>query len=122
VLGYYNDVIQQGKVEKIDRYIGDTYIQHNPDTPNGKQAVVDFVEKFILPNKDEDGNVLVQSQIIRVIAEGDLVALHVKSDEWLGPNGSVIFDIYRIENGKLIEHWDIIQPIPDTSVNNNTMY
>lgn len=120
VSNYYNDIILQGKIEKIDQYIGDTYIQHNPDTPNGKQAVVDFVKHFILDVPD--GSVRPQAEIVRVLAEDDLVALHVKTNEWLGPNGSVIVDIYRIENGKLVEHWDVIQAIPETSVNNNTMY
>jgi len=122
VLNYYDDIIFNGRVEKIDDYIGDTYIQHNPQTPNGKQAVVDFVKAFVLPTADENGYIKPSGRIVRAVAEGDLVAVHVKSDSWLGPRGSVIVDIYRIADGKLVEHWDVIQEIPEKSVNGNTMF
>lgn len=122
VLDYYNNIILQGKIELLDEYIGETYIQHNPQTPNGKQAVVDFVKAFVIPNVDENNNVKPLGEIVRVIAENNLVAVHVKSASWLGPNGSAIVDIYRIENGKLVEHWDVIQPVPEESLNDNTMF
>jgi predicted SnoaL-like aldol condensation-catalyzing enzyme len=63
-----------------------------------------------------------KGNIRRVIADGDIVAVHAHWTGLISRNGDVGVDIFRIKDGKLVEHWDVIAPIPDTSKNNNTMF
>lgn len=102
--------------EAAERFIGKQYIQHNPLVPDGKEAFVNFFEPFLKNNPDASW------VIKRVIAEGDLVALHVYSKMNKEDRGVAIIDIFRVEEGKIVEHWDVIQPIPEKSANNNTMF
>ena len=103
-------------VEAANRYIGDKYIQHNPRVPDGKQAFIDFFVPFFKQHPDQRG------EIKQVIAEGDLVALHVHAKTDKADRGRAIVDIFRVENGKIVEHWDVIQDIPEKSANQNTMF
>jgi predicted SnoaL-like aldol condensation-catalyzing enzyme len=109
----YNDKQPEDAVAK---YAGPQYIQHNPDTPDGTAAFVESTKKFIAQFPK------VSVEIRRVIAEGDFVVTHdlVK----LGPDdrGLAGIDIFRLENGKIVEHWDARQPVPEKSANNNTMF
>ena len=97
-------------------YVGQEYIQHNPDVADGTQGFIDYFERMQreYPNKS--------IEFVRCIAEGDLVALHTHQ---LWPEGDeyVTMDFLRFdENGKICEHWDAIQQIPKKSANPNTMY
>lgn len=117
VLAFYDLALNQHQPEAaVKRYIGDHYIQHNPRVPDGKQAFVDFFKQW------QQTNPTVRSYVKRVIAQGDLVVLHVHSKLTDDDRGRAIMDIFRLENGKIVEHWDVIQPIPETSANNNTMF
>ena len=95
---------------------GPRYTQHNPnaaDGPEGLKAFLGFLrEKF--PSS--------KSEIKRVFAEGDYVILHVHAIREPGQRGSAIVDIFKLENGKIVEHWDVVQPVPETAANNNTMF
>ena len=115
VTEFYKEVLFYGKSNAIDKYIGDKYIQHNPKVADGKEALRALINSFP-PRTKPSG------EIVRVIAENDLVVLHVKSYNWPGPNGGAIVDIFRVEDGKIVEHWDVIQAIPEKSANNNTMF
>ena len=115
VVDFYKDVIFHGKSETLDKYIGDKYIQHNPTVADGKEGLRNLLKH--IPRSDEPSG-----EIVRVIAEGDLVVLHVKSYHWPAPNGGAIMDIFRVEKGKIVEHWDVIQGIPSSSANDNTMF
>lgn len=118
VVDFYTEVLLYGKADAIDKYIGDVYIQHNPNLADGKEALRQLVESF--PSKEKGASPT--GEIVRVVAEGDLVVLHVKNHDWPEPNGGAIVDIFRVENNKITEHWDVIQAIPDSSKNNNTMF
>ncbi|MFC7405587.1 nuclear transport factor 2 family protein [Georgenia alba] len=105
VLNFY-EAYNQRDVERAMSYIGDTYIQHNPWVLDGPAGFRRFVE--FLRDKFPDG----RNEVKRVIAEDDLVALHVHSRRTPDEEGRAIVDIFRVENDKIVEHWDVIQPIP----------
>jgi predicted SnoaL-like aldol condensation-catalyzing enzyme len=98
------------------QFVGDEYIQHNPLVGDGAEPLIAYFEKMAkeYPNKS--------IEFVRSIAEGDLVALHTHQ---IWPDGDeyVTMDFFRFdENGKIVEHWDAMQNIPEKSENNNTMY
>jgi len=98
-----------GDVDAFDELIVEDYVQHNPQADNGLQAVKDFFAPL--------GPVDVE--VHRVIAEGDLVAVHsnYKTFNMAG------VDIFRLnDDGKIIEHWDVLQPIPDNTASGNDMF
>ncbi len=102
--------------EAMERYVGNEYMQHNPDVADGKQGFIDYFDRMQkeYPKK--------QIEIVRVISEGDLVALHTPQT-WPGNDQYVIMDFFRFdEHGKIVEHWDAIQKIPEKAANENTMY
>lgn len=97
-------------------FIGDKYIQHNPRVPNGAAAFYSFFEKYFKENP------FASSTIKRMVAEGDLVVLHAHAKSNPEDRGRAIIDIFRVENGKIVEHWDVIQEVPERSANGNTMF
>jgi predicted SnoaL-like aldol condensation-catalyzing enzyme len=106
VLNFYNAALNEKNPEKARSFLGDIYIQHNPHVPDGIEPFL----KFIRYRRDKYPNA--RNEVKRVIAEGDLVALHVHSVVIPGSPGRQIVDIFRVENGKVVEHWDVIQEIP----------
>ena len=97
-------------------YVGDEYIQHNPSVKNGKEGFISYFEKMSkeYPEKDID--------FIRAVAEGDLVALHTHQI-WPDNEEYVTMDFFRFDgNGKIVEHWDSIQKIPESNESGHTMY
>lgn len=118
VTAFYDLAFNQHKPTEAARlYIGDRYIQHNPGVPNGAAAFYGYFEGFFRDNPQS------RATIHRVIADGDLVALHVHSQETPSDPGRAIVDIFRLENGKIVEHFDVIQSVPTTpTANGNTMF
>jgi len=115
---FYTMALLEGRVDEAFRlYAGPTYRQHNPLIADGLDGVKDFVA-WLLKNHSD-----VRGEIKRSFADGDYVVLHC---QWHGlsdnPHGEAVVDIFRLENGKVVEHWDVIQPIPEKAVNNNTMF
>lgn len=102
--------------EAIEKFAGDRYIQHNPHVPDGKSGFIEYFEKM---NSEYPGK---KVYIKRAIAEDDLVVLHTYQ-EWPTDEDYATIDIFRFdENGKIVEHWDVLQPIPEKMVHDNGMF
>ena len=117
VMDFYTLAFVNKKVEEaINKYVGDIYIQHNPEVKNGKEGVIKFLSNLFNSHPQMVFNVK------RVIAEDDLVAIHYHSKMTPEDRGVAIVDIFRVDKGKIVEHWDVIQSIPEKSANDNTMF
>lgn len=100
----------------VERYVGDQYIQHNPVVEDGKEGFIRYFERMQeeYPEKSVE--------FVRAVAQGDLVALHTHQI-WPGGEEYVTMDFFRFdEKGKIVEHWDAIQRIPEQAANDNGMY
>ena len=116
VVAFYEAAINQKNFEVASQYLGSRYTQHNPtaaDGPEGLKAFVSFLQENY-PSAHSD--------IKQVFAEGDYVILHVLSIREPGTRGRAIFDLFKLENGKIVEHWDAVQDIPEKSANDNGMF
>ena len=116
VLAFYDAALVKMDVDAAMTYLGTKYIQHNPIAPDGVEGVRGLI-KFLKERFPER-----TSSIKRVMAEGDFVMLHVHAKSKPEDRGSAIIDIFRVENGKIVEHWDVMQPVPEKSANTNTMF
>jgi len=116
VLAFYEKGLNQKDADAALAHVGDRYVQHNPnaaDGPDGFRKFIGFLrEKF--PNS--------HSEIKRSFVDGDYVTLHVHAVREPGTRGNAIVDIFKLENGKIVEHWDVVQPIPENPANSNTMF
>src|ERR1043165_2328712 len=116
VLEFYEAGLNKKDFEAAAIYFEPKYIQHNPGAPDGIEGFKGFVsflkEKF--PNS--------HSEIKKVFAEGDFVILNVHAVREPGTRGRAIVDIFRLENGKIVEHWDVAQDIPEKMPHNNWMF
>lgn len=117
VLAYYNLAFNEKQpAQAVAKYLGSKYTQHNPDAPDGPDAFIEFVSGFAsqFPKSSLD--------IKRAIAEGDLVVTHSLLKTSPEDRGTAAADIFRLEGGKVVEHWDVLQPVPETAANDNTMF
>ena len=116
VVAFYEKAINQKDFDAASKHLGARYIQHNPvaaDGPEGLKGFIGFLrDKF--PNS--------KSEIKRVFAEGDYVILHVHAVREPGTRGRAIIDIFRLENGRIVEHWDVAQDVPEKAANANGMF
>jgi predicted SnoaL-like aldol condensation-catalyzing enzyme len=116
-LAFVDLLMNKKKPQKAaDRYLGSTYIQHNPQIGNGGAALVAWATGFqaSFPN--------LKIEVKRVLADGDLVMVHSHLTLFPGDRGTAVADIVRLKHGKIVEHWDVLQAVPETSANGNTMF
>jgi predicted SnoaL-like aldol condensation-catalyzing enzyme len=116
VAAFEDAALNQKDFDSASKYLGPRYTQHNPNVPDGPEGLKGFLaflkDKF--PNN--------RSETKHVFADGDFVIVHDHAVREPGTRGSAIVNIYRLENGKIVEHWDVIQPIPEKSANDNGMF
>jgi predicted SnoaL-like aldol condensation-catalyzing enzyme len=98
--------------QAVEKYVGKEYIQHNPQAPDGPEAFIGFVKAF--PEASVD--------IRRVVAEEDIVVTHSLLKFTPDDAGTVAVDLFRLEDGKVVEHWDVLQPFPEESANPHPMF
>lgn len=113
---FYRMAYEGNAAEAVKLYVGDEYIQHNPLVADGPQPFIDYFNRMHAEYPDKS------IEFVRCIAEGNLVALHTHQI-WPEDVEYVTMDFFRFDkSGKIVEHWDAMQQIPETSAHNNTMY
>ncbi|WP_321805938.1 nuclear transport factor 2 family protein [Burkholderia sp. BCC1993] len=116
VLAFYEKGLNEKDADAALAYVGDRYVQHNPNAADGRDGFRKFVA--FLRDKYPQSH----SEIKRSFVDGDFVILHVHAVREPGTRGSAIVDIFRLEHGKIVEHWDVNQPVPEQAANGNTMF
>ena len=116
VIEFYDKALNQKDFDAAVKYFGPKYIQHNPGAPDGIEGFKAFLG-FL-----KDKFPASRSEIKRAFADGDYVIVHVHSKREPDTRGRAIVDIFRLENGKIVEHWDVVQEIPEKAANNNGMF
>ena len=115
-IAFYKMAYDGAPRKAVELFVGDDYKQHNPLVGDGKEAFIAYFEKMRHEYPDKS------IEFVRSVAEGDLVALHTHQT-WPGNDEYVTMDFFRFDKeGKIIEHWDAMQQIPETTANGNTMY
>ena len=115
-IAFYRQAYLGQPSQAVELYVGAEYIQHNPLVADGKQAFIDYFDEMA---RDYPGKTI---EFVRAVAEGDLVALHTHQT-WPGGDEYVTMDFFRFDaDGKIVEHWDSMQEVPDETKNGNLMY
>lgn len=115
-ISFYRMAFEGNPAKAVELFVGEDYIQHNPLVGDGPQPFIDYFERMQREYPDKS------IEFVRSVAQGDLVALHTHQT-WPGGDEYVTMDFFRFDdNGKIVEHWDAMQQIPQESANGNTMY
>lgn len=115
-IAFYKMAYYGNPKKAVELFVGAEYIQHNPLVGDGTQPFIDYFNRMARDYPDKS------IEFLRSVAEGDLVALHTRQI-WPDSDEYVTMDFFRFDaNGKIVEHWDSIQQIPENSANNNTIY
>ena len=115
-IAFYRTAYTGEPAEAVERYVGAEYIQHNPDVSDGKEGFIEYFKEMARDYPDKE------IEFVRAVAEGELVALHTHQT-WPGGDEYVTMDFFRFdENGKIVEHWDAIQQVPNETKSGNPMY
>lgn len=115
VIAFYNRFFNDHDIGAAD-VVAEDYIQHNPRLPDGKDTLVSFFTGFFKDNPRW------RERIVRSGTDGDLVFLQVHATNGPDDRGQAIMEIFRVKDGKIVEHWDVVQGVPETAANANTMF
>ncbi|MDH4468336.1 MAG: ester cyclase [Bacteriovoracaceae bacterium] len=113
---YETAFVKHQPIHAMKNFVGSKYIQHNPHVSDGPKPFISYFSEFYKKNPHAT------TKIMRLIAEGELVVVHSHSKANSTDLGYAAIDIFRLENGKIVEHWDTVQPVPEKSANTNTMF
>ena len=113
VLAFYAKMIGEKDPEAARPFMGERYVQHSPYAQDGFAGVAAFARQF---KRDFPNHTY---EVKRVLAEGDMVMLHLHGKQGMSPYGEAVVDLFRIKGGKVVEHWDVIQSLPEKSSNPN---
>lgn len=116
VLDFYEQFFNQHRVDEAAEIVVDHYIQHNPHVPDGKAPFVGYFKGFFQDNPQS------RARIVRSATADDLVYLHVHATNGSTDRGRAVIDIFRVQDGRIVEHWDVIQDVPEAAANTNTMF
>ena len=115
-ISFYKMAYEGNPSQAIEDYVGSEYIQHNPDVGDGKKSFIEYFDRMQSEYPEKS------IKFVRAVSEGDLVSLHTHQ-LWPENEEYITMDFFRFDNlGKIVEHWDSIQKIPQRSLNSNTMY
>lgn len=116
VIEMYNKVLIAMDSGAVDRYIAPEYVQHSSLAEPSVAALKGFLDRMIVESPDA------RQTIHRSFVDGDHVIVHTHVERWPGDAGLAVVDIFRCANGMIVEHWDVIQDVPDKPVNPNSMF
>ncbi|GIH20652.1 nuclear transport factor 2 family protein [Rugosimonospora africana] len=116
VLAFYQAGINEKDFDAASMFIGDRYVQHNPRIADGIEGFRAFLDQLRTTFPE------LRAEVKNIVAEGDLVMAHVHGVRVPGQRGTAIVDVFRLEEGRIVEHWDVMQPIPEESANRNGMF
>jgi predicted SnoaL-like aldol condensation-catalyzing enzyme len=114
VVDFYQSLFGDKNIAVIDSFVAEDYIQHNPMVADGRQALKDAVQKWFAGAPKE------KVDFQHIGADSNLVFLHTRSH--FGDKTMSVVDIFRIENNKIAEHWDVMQEVPDSAANSHPMF
>ena len=114
VADFYQKLFGDKNIDAVDEYIGDVYIQHHPYVKDGKEALKEALKKWFVNAPKE------KIDIQHLGADGDFVYIHLRSK--IGGKVSSVIDIFKVIDNKIVEHWDVIQQVPEKSVNDHPMF
>jgi predicted SnoaL-like aldol condensation-catalyzing enzyme len=115
VVEFYEKALNQKNLDAVDKYLG-PYRQHNPQAADGPEGLKGYI-KYLKGSAPD-----FKFEIKRVLADGDFVILHVHGIPAPGARGLAIVDIFRVDGERIVEHWDVVQEIPEKAANGNSMF
>ncbi len=116
VVAFYENGVNRHDFSAALSCLGENYIQHSPGVADGVQGFVDFFTELWKEHPR------FRIEVKRIFLEGDMAAVHVRTHGGAVPNGEARVDIFRFENGRIVEHWDVARPIPAGAANSNSMF
>lgn len=116
VVDFYDRFFNRHETEAAAQVVAEAYRQHNPQVPDGKAPFVGYFTGFFRENPQS------RMAVKRSAADGDLVWIHAHATNGAEDRGQAVVDIFRVEAGRIVEHWDVIQSVPAPSANTNTMF